>query len=1026
MTKHPPNRRGISFEVGAQLEARDRLKNWYPAHIEDIDYEEGKVLIHFKRWNHRYDEWFCWDSPYLRPLEKIQLRKEGLHEDEGSSEFQINEQVLACWSDCRFYPAKVTAVNKDGTYTVKFYDGVVQTVKHIHVKAFSKDQNIVGNARPKETDHKSLPSSPDKREKFKEQRKATVNVKNDKEDKALKTEKRPKQPDKEGKLICSEKGKVSEKSLPKNEKEDKENISENDREYSGDAQVDKKPENDIVKSPQENLREPKRKRGRPPSIAPTAVDSNSQTLQPITLELRRRKISKGSEVPLKRPRLDKNSSQEKSKTYSENTDKDLTRRRSSRLSTNGTHEILDPDLVVSDLVDTVNTDPLQNTSSSTKESEEGQLKSPLEAGQVSSALTCHSFGDGLGAAGLELNCKSMGENSMKTEPTSPLAELQEISTVAVTNTFKKTDDFVTCKAPAVDLDHKFRCKVVDCLKFFRKAKLLHYHMKYFHGMEKSPEPEESPGKKHVQTRGSSASDKANQESLTRKRVSASSPTAKDKEKNKEKKFKEFVREKNKEKKFKEFVRVKPKKKKKKKKKTKPECPCSEEISDTSQEPSPPKAFAVNRCGSSHKSGVHMSPQLHGSESGNHKGKVKVSEEDNLSESSSESFLWSDEEYSQDVDVTTNPDEELDGDDRYDFEVVRCICEVQEENDFMIQCEECQCWQHGVCMGLLEENVPEKYTCYVCQDPPGQRPGFKYWYDKEWLSRGHMHGLAFLEENYSHQNAKKIVATHQLLGDVQRVIEVLHGLQLKMSILQSREHPDLQLWCQPWKQHSGEGRSHSKHIHVTEAKSKEEVLSYRTLNGAVEKPLPLPIPRSMEESYITSEHCYQKPRAYYPAVEQKLVVETRGSALDDAVNPLHENGDDSLSPRLGWPLDQDRSRGDSDSKSSSLKVREYVSKKVLPEEAPTRKLLDRGGEGLLSSQHQWQFNLLTHVESLQDEVTHRMDSIEKELDVLESWLDYTGELEPPEPLARLPQLKHCIKQLLMDLGKVQQIALCCST
>ncbi|XP_054579620.1 PHD finger protein 20 isoform X3 [Eptesicus fuscus] len=917
MTKHPPNRRGISFEVGAQLEARDRLKNWYPAHIEDIDYEEGKVLIHFKRWNHRYDEWFCWDSPYLRPLEKIQLRKEGLHEEEGCSEFQINEQVLACWSDCRFYPAKVTAVNKDGTYTVKFYDGVVQTVKQIHVKAFSKDQNIVGNARPKETDHKSLSSS-DKREKFKEQRKVTVNLKKDKEDKALKTEKRTKHPDKEGKLICSEKGKVSEKSLPKNEKEDKENISENDREYSGDAQVDKKPEKDIVKSPQENLREPKRKRGRPPSIAPTAVDSNSQTLQPITLELRRRKISKGSEVPLKRPRLDKNSSQEKSKNYPENTDKDLSRRRSSRLSTNGTHEILDPDLVVSDMVDTVNTDSLQNTSSSSKESEEGQLKSPLEAGQISSALTCHSLGDGLGVTDLELNCKSMGENAMKTEPASHLAEFQEISAVAA---------------------------------------------------------------------------------------------AKDKEKNKEKKFKEFVR-------------MKPKKKKKKKKKTKPECPCSEEISDTCQEPSPPKAFAVTRCGSSHKPGVHMSPQLHGSESGNNKGKVmKVPEEDNLSESSSESFLWSDEEYGQDVDVTTNPDEELDGDDRYDFEVVRCICEIQEENDFMIQCEECQCWQHGVCMGLLEENVPEKYTCYVCQDPPGQRPGLKYWYDKEWLTRGHMHGLAFLEDNYSHQNAKKIVATHQLLGDVQRVIEVLHGLQLKMSILQSREHPDLQLWCQPWKQHSGDGRSHSRHIQVAEAKSKEEAPSYRTLNGAVEKPLPLP--RSVEESYITSEHCYQKPRAYYPAVEQKLVVETRGSALD-AVNPLHENGDDSLSPRLGWPLDQDRSRGDSDLKPSSPKVREYVSKKVLPEEIPAQKLLDRGGEGLLSSQHQWQFNLLTHVESLQDEVTHRMDSIEKELDVLESWLDYTGELEPPQPLARLPQLKHCIKQLLTDLGKVQQISLCCST
>lgn len=28
MSKTPPNRRGIRFEVGAQLEARDSLKNW--------------------------------------------------------------------------------------------------------------------------------------------------------------------------------------------------------------------------------------------------------------------------------------------------------------------------------------------------------------------------------------------------------------------------------------------------------------------------------------------------------------------------------------------------------------------------------------------------------------------------------------------------------------------------------------------------------------------------------------------------------------------------------------------------------------------------------------------------------------------------------------------------------------------------------------------------------------------------------------------------------------------------------------
>uniref|UniRef100_A0A674K037 PHD finger protein 20 n=1 Tax=Terrapene triunguis TaxID=2587831 RepID=A0A674K037_9SAUR len=823
MTKHPPNRRGINFEVGAQLEARDRLKNWYPAHIEEIDYEEGKVLIHFKRWNHRYDEWFCWDSPYLRPLEKIQLRKEGLHEEDGCGGFRINDQVLACWSDCRFYPAKVTSVNKDGTYTVKFYDGVVQTVKNIHIKAFSKDQNIVGNARPKEKGNE-IPSSPEKREKFKEQRKATENAKKDKDEKVLKTEKRSKQPDKEGKIIViSEKGKVSEKNIPKNGKEDKENISENDMEYSVDTQIEKKSENDNVKSLPENIKETKRKRGRPPITPPT--EQSSQTLQPITLELRRRKIPKGGEVPSKRIRVEKNLSQEKLKNSPDSNERDQIRRRSSRLSTNGSPEIINTDLVTTTFAEI---GPLKDPASSPKEPEELQLEIPVESDQNASEQAPQSSGDVSQTTPLDVNI------SLKEE---------------------KVDD--------------------------------------------------------------------------------------------------------------------------------------RELSFTSTETQEPS----------------------------------ITEEDTLSESSTDSLLWSDDDCSQDIDVTTNPDEEFDEEDS-DFGIVRCICEVEEENDFMIQCEECLCWQHGVCMGLLEDNVPEKYTCYICQDPPGQRSSLKYWYEKEWLSNGHMHGLAFLEENYSHQNAKKIVATHQLLGDVQKVIEVLHGLQLKMSILQNKEHPDLKLWCHPWKHLTVDEKIHTKHIiHIEESCCKEETVSYRTFNGTVEKPSTIP---SVEESYITSEHCYQKPRAYYPAIEQRLVVETRGSAMDDGVNRIRENGDDVLSERFGWNLDRELYKLENESKHNYSKVRECVSKKIPSEEAIEMKLLEKDKEGVVNSQLQWQLNLLAHVESLQDEVTHRMDFIEKELDVLESWLDYTGELEPPEPLARLPQLKHCIKQLITDLGKVQQIALCCST
>ncbi|XP_014453859.1 PHD finger protein 20 isoform X9 [Alligator mississippiensis] len=1000
MTKHPPNRRGISFEVGAQLEARDRLKNWYPAHIEEIDYEEGKVLIHFKRWNHRYDEWFCWDSPYLRPLEKIQLRKEGLQEDEGCTGFHINDQVLACWSDCRFYPAKVTSVNKDGTYTVKFYDGVVQTVKNIHVKAFSKDQNIVGNARPKERGNE-ITSSPEKREKFKVQRKAVENAKEDKDEKTLKTEKRCRHSDKEGKLIVfSEKGKVSEKSIPKNGKEDKENISENDMEYSIDTQIEKKPENDNVKIPQEGIKETKRKRGRPPITPPT--EQSSQTLQPITLELRRRKIPKIGEVPSKRPRVEKNLAQEKLKSSPDNHERDQIRRRSSRLSSSGSHDILNIDCVTTTLTEI---GPLKDSACSLKEPKK---EISIESDENFCEQTPVASGDVSHTTALDANI-SLQEKTVDPETSFITAETQEPSAATVTKTFKRADDFITPKTATVDRDHKFRCKFLDCSKSFRKAKLLHYHMKYFHGIEKTPEPQQSPIKRNIQTRGSLASEKVNQEMSNRRRTTSRSFFVKDQKKSKEKKSKDCIRSKS---------------KKKKKKKSKPEYPGSEENIDISQEPSPPKSVNMTRYNSSNKSYTQLStPPLHDSDCGHHKERLKVNDEETLSESSTDSLVWSEDDCSRDIDVTTNPDEDFDEEDS-DFEIVRCLCELEEENDFMIQCEECLCWQHGVCMGLLEDNVPEKYTCYICQDPPGQRSSLKYWYEKEWLSNGHMHGLAFLEENYSHQNSKKIVATHQLLGDVQRVIEVLHGLQLKMSILQNKEHPDLKLWCHPWKPFTvGEKTATKRIIHIEEDCYKEETTSYRTFSGTVEKPSTVP---SLEESYITSEHCYQKPRAYYPAIEQRLVVETRGSAMDDGTNRIRENGDDALSERFGWDLNREICKLENESRHNYTKVRECVSKKFSSDEAIERKLLEKDKEGIVSSHLQWQLNLLAHVESLQDEVTHRMDFIEKELDVLESWLDYTGELEPPEPLARLPQLKHCIKQLLMDLGKVQQIALCSST
>uniref|UniRef100_A0A3Q2VMJ3 Tudor-knot domain-containing protein n=2 Tax=Haplochromini TaxID=319058 RepID=A0A3Q2VMJ3_HAPBU len=75
----PPDRSGITFEVGAKLEARDHHKNWYTATIEKIDYDKERVLIHYLQWSRRHDEWFQWNSPYLRPKERVSLRRQGLN-----------------------------------------------------------------------------------------------------------------------------------------------------------------------------------------------------------------------------------------------------------------------------------------------------------------------------------------------------------------------------------------------------------------------------------------------------------------------------------------------------------------------------------------------------------------------------------------------------------------------------------------------------------------------------------------------------------------------------------------------------------------------------------------------------------------------------------------------------------------------------------------------------------------------------------------------------------------------------------
>ncbi|KAI2649922.1 PHD finger protein 20 [Labeo rohita] len=1014
MTKSPPHRRGITFEVGAQLEARDSLKNWYAASIEKIDYEDEKVLIHYRQWSHRYDEWFDWSSPYLRPVERIQLRRQGLPERQSAPGFHVNQKVLASWSDCRYYPAKILSRDKDGFYTVKFFDGVIKTVKGIKVKPFRKersdsktnqqirkrgDQNGKkwkakenGNSRSNGSRH-STSDQEGESESEEDEEDATVidesrNLQNGGESEstapkilhesepstAEHNEEQPSEDKKTEPLENGEANKPEEKEM-NGEQEESKALQNGVDKIDGDK---KEKEDTTDESPSQ----PRRTRSK--------MADGKDVEKPNGPELRKRHASTGQMPPSKRSRA--NSSTDKN-----------------------SRPQIKP--VKSDSVP----EPSESKDSPT---------SPVENAAPK-------------------------EEAGSTPDLAPAVKQPQTVHLPTTNKYSREPLYRVIKNQpppilSIELDHNpFKCKIAGCLKSFRKASLLHYHMKYYHAQsDPSPpslrpdallrktepqpgDPSQAPYRLGLPPKSGLSPPAVG--SMHRQR-SATLGAERSKENQhfnrslhddrdwvaKETGVKE--RERLREKRQRDFFRIKLKKKKKKKRKSKSDCYSTEESIG-------PKPLPCN-LNSAHKLPLSLT---HRSYTGHCPEKMLSQGEESSSDLSSDSPIWSEDESDAELDLNMPLSEQGVETVTHGSEIVRCICEVQEENDFMIQCDECLCWQHGTCMGLYEDSVPDSYSCYICRDPPAQRQSQRYWYDKDWLSSGHMYGLSFLEENYSHQNSKKVTAAHQLLGDVHRVFEVLNGLQLKMSILQTQAHPDLKFWRQPWKSADGLRRKMAGDSGIAtpfpSSPPEMGVNEFETLKSEV--PSPVETHCSFQDSYISSEHCYQKPRTYYPAVERRLVVETRcGSELEDSLRST-EDLLEMAEQRYGTPLDHDQHKlqlaDRSFSKELECRMKRLVSAEQekscvveIKEEEPDPVTPEPKPDPDLVLHQQWQLNLLEHIEAVQDEVTHRMDLIERELD------DYTGELEPPDPLARLPQLKHRIRQLLTDLGTVQQIALCSSS
>ncbi|TDG52244.1 hypothetical protein AWZ03_001525 [Drosophila navojoa] len=139
------------------------------------------------------------------------------------------------------------------------------------------------------------------------------------------------------------------------------------------------------------------------------------------------------------------------------------------------------------------------------------------------------------------------------------------------------------------------------------------------------------------------------------------------------------------------------------------------------------------------------------------------------------------------------------------EIINCICEYGEEDGLMIQCELCLCWQHGACNGIVKESdVPDKYVCYICRNPPRVRDSMRFKHDQDWLFEGKLPVAGYHTPNpQAPKKFELLKRSHTLTGNLLDAKRSMHSLSVKINIARNRYHPKLYLWAKKWDEDQAE-------------------------------------------------------------------------------------------------------------------------------------------------------------------------------------------------------------------------------
>lgn len=118
------------------------------------------------------------------------------------------------------------------------------------------------------------------------------------------------------------------------------------------------------------------------------------------------------------------------------------------------------------------------------------------------------------------------------------------------------------------------------------------------------------------------------------------------------------------------------------------------------------------------------------------------------------------------------------------EIINCTCRYTEEDGLMIQCDLCLCWQHAFCNNIERESqVPEKYVCWICQNPLRQRASKKYFHDQDWLKHGILPTTSFHTKDQELLSARfeKLKKSHDISGGLVELADYVHNLKIKLKI-----------------------------------------------------------------------------------------------------------------------------------------------------------------------------------------------------------------------------------------------------